>query len=338
MVKTILFFFLMVAAAGMLTSFVPAPKQSVVRTIIIDAGHGVMANGRHNGAKGSYSYEDEICFAVSKKLVAQLKQEFPDVKVIETRPTENIVDLRERANIANRNRGDLFISIHVNAMPPIQKRELVGYQTEVYYTGSGKKKKKHTRKIPQYRNYEVPNTRTKGTETYIWGAHKAEDKEIAIRENAPMLAEDNYKEKYGEIDPNSPEFIALSLVKTKQFAQRSAVLSQMVEQQFARVGRVSGGSKQRQVGIWVLQATAMPSILVETGFITNPQEEAYLNSQSGQQEISDCITKAVHNYNEWLEKKQTPLKASVNGIENSPTFMDEKMLQSFDHHHRGVSR
>jgi N-acetylmuramoyl-L-alanine amidase len=214
----------------------------------------------------------------------------------------------------------------------------VGYQTDVYYTGKGKKKKKHTRRIPQYRHYDVPNTNAKGTQTYIWGAHKAEDKETAIRENAPMFAEENYKQKYGEIDPSSPEFIALSLVKTKQFGQRSATLSQMVEDEFAKVGRISGGSRQRQVGIWVLQATAMPSILVETGFITNPQEEAYLNSQKGQQEISDCITKAIQQYINWLEKKQTPLKAIVNSIENGPAIMDEKMLKAFDSHTTGHSR
>ena len=334
MVKRTLSIFLL-AGAGLLTAFKPEPRpeQQVLRTIIIDAGHGLMANGGHNGAKGTYSYEDEICFAVSKKLVAQLKQELPDVKIIETRPTEQIVDLRERANIANRNRGDLFISIHVNAMPPLHRRELVGYRTEVYYTGKGKKKKKRTRKVPQYRTYTVPNSNAKGTQTYIWGAHKAEDKETAIRENAPMLAEDNYKEKYGEIDPNSPEFIALSLVKTKQFGQRSATLSQMVEEEFSKVGRISGGPRQRQVGIWVLQATAMPSILVETGFITNPQEEAYLNSDRGQLEISNCITKAVHKYIEWLEKKQTPLKAAATDKNATvPLLMDEKALQAFDSH------
>jgi hypothetical protein len=92
------------------------------------------------------------------------------------------------------------------------------------------------------------------------------------------------------------------------------------------------------VGIWVLQATAMPSILVETGFITNPQEEAYLNSQQGQHEISGCITKAVHTYINWLEKKQTPLKAVVNGIEKGPAIMDEKMLRAFDQHHTSYSR
>lgn len=281
-------------------------KDQVLRTIIIDAGHGIRANGGYDGAAGRYSHEDDIALAVSKKLVALVRKEFPDIKVIETRPDKYIVDLHERANIANENKGDLFISIHVNAMPPIQKKQFIGYQTQVYYTGKGKGRRKHTRKVAKYRYYSVPNTTAKGTQTYIWGAHKGDDKEIAVRENAPMLAEDNYKVKYGDIDVNSPEFIALSLAKTLQFQRRSSALANLVEEQFSDAGRISGGPKQRQVGIWVLQATAMPSILVETGFITNPDEEDYLNSQKGQDEIAKCITDALKNYKAWLEKKQIP--------------------------------
>ena len=321
------------SVSAMLTSFAPAKKnQQVIKTIIIDAGHGIMDNGNHNGAKGSYSYEDDICLAVTKKLVAKIRDQYPDIKIVETRPTENIVALKERANIANRNHGDLFISVHVNAMPPIHHKELVGYEKEVYYTGKGKKKKKHTRKVPQYRYYTTPNTREKGTQTYIWGAHKAEDKELAVRENAQMLEEDNYKQTYGDIDPNSPEFVALSLVKTKQYSTRSAMLSNMVEDQFSKVGRISGGPKQRQVGIWVLQATAMPSILVETGFITNPDEEKYLNSENGQLELADCITKAVGNYMKWLEKRQNTNSPSAY-LPAAPAKMNESFLQALDEHH-----
>lgn len=297
-----------------LSSFtIPKPqKEQVLRTIIVDAGHGIMPNGGHNGAKGSYSYEDDICLDISKRLVELIKKELPDVKVIETRPDKYIVDLHDRADIANDSKGDLFISIHVNAMPNIKKKEFLGYKTEVYYTGKGKSRKKRTRKVPKYRYYEVPNTTRKGTETYIWGAHKGDDKELAVRENAPMFAENNYKDKYGEIDVNSPEFIALSLAKTLQFQRRSSTLANLVEQEFSKVGRVSGGPKQRQMGIWVLQATAMPSVLVETGFITNPQEEAYLNSESGQNEIAICIANAVKDYKTWLEKKQLPTEKESN--------------------------
>jgi N-acetylmuramoyl-L-alanine amidase len=130
----------------------------------------------------------------------------------------------------------------------------------------------------------------KGTETYIWGSHKNEDKYWPCGKMHPCLLKKTYSQKYGDVDPNSPEFIALSLLKTKQFFRRSATLAGMVEDEFTKVGRTSRGQQQRQVGIWVLQATAMPSVLVETGYITNKAEEDYLNSDSGQQEIAVCVT------------------------------------------------
>jgi N-acetylmuramoyl-L-alanine amidase len=325
----------LVLISALLISFTKEkPRQQVLKTIVIDAGHGIMPNGGYNGARGTYSYEDEISLSVSKKLVAMIQKDIPELRIIETRPTRYITSLRDRADMANQNRGDLFVSIHVNAMPPIQKKELAGYKNEVYYTGKGKNKKKQTRKVPQYRYYEVPNTSVRGTQTYIWGAHKAEDKETAIRENAPMFAEENYKEKYGNIDPNAPEFIALSLVKTKQFTKRSATLASMVEDEFAKVGRISGGTRQRQVGIWVLQATAMPSILVETGFITNPQEEAYLNSESGQTEIARCVTAAIRKYISYLEKRQS----APDQVRTSPLpVMPQSFLETFDQHEMGHS-
>src|SRR5215471_3222465 len=300
--KTILLSFFLSIIVG-LFSFKSAKenKQKILKTIIVDAGHGIMSSGGHNGAKGSYSYEDDICLAIDKILVAHLEEALPGVRIVETRTDENIVPLHRRAEIANENHGDLFISIHCNAMPPDQHSERIGKKTVTSYVGKGKNKKKVTRKVPQYRYWTTPNLR-KGTETYIWGAHKNEDKEVAVRENAPMLQEENYKENYGDIDPNSPEFIALSLLKTKQFFKRSATLAGLVENEFIKVGRTSSGQQQRQVGIWVLQATAMPSVLVETGFLTNHEEEDYLNSNEGQDEIAKCITQAVKNYIDWLEK------------------------------------
>lgn len=278
-------------------------KPKALKTIIVDAGHGIMENGGHNGAKGSYSYEDEICLAISKELVKKFHAEMPDIRIVESRPTEKITAIHRRAEIANENKGDLFICIHVNAAVPRRVSELTGYKKVTYYTGKGKNRKKKTKEVPQYRTYSIPNP-AKGTETYIWGSHKNEDKEIAMRENAPMLLEDNFKSNYGDIDPNSPEFIALSLLKTKQYFKRSATLAGLVQDEFAKVGRVDRDVRQRGVGIWVLQATAMPSILVETGYITNRTEEDYLNSKEGQEEIAGCIIKAVFNYIAWLEKQQ----------------------------------
>jgi len=305
MIKKTILVAVFVSVIPMLFSFVaPNNKQKILKTIVVDAGHGLMPGGGHNGAKGTYSYEDDICLSISRILVTQLQEALPEVKIVETRTDENIVPLHRRAEIANENHGDLFVSIHCNAMPPDQHSERIGTKTVTTYVGKGKRRRKVTKRVPQYRYWTTPNPR-KGTETYIWGAHKNEDKEVAVRENAPMLQEENYKENYGDIDPNSPEFIALALLKTKQFFKRSATLAGFVEQEFTKVGRTSSGQQQRQVGIWVLQATAMPSVLVETGFITHRDEEDYLNSKTGQEEIAQCVTEAVKNYVNWLEKSNS---------------------------------
>jgi N-acetylmuramoyl-L-alanine amidase len=293
-----------------LASFSFEKKQKALHTIILDAGHG----GHDVGARGAYSNEKDICLAIETKLAEIVRKDYPEIKLIRTRSRDEFVHLHKRADVANQNRGELFISIHVNSAPAQQHREFIGNKTVVSYVGKGKKKKKVTKEIPQYRYYTTPNP-AKGTETYIWGAHKNEDKEVAMKENAPMLMEENYKQNYGDIDPNSPEFIALSLLKTKQFFKRSATLAGMVEEQFTKAGRTSRGQKQRQVGIWVLQATAMPSILVETGYISNRTEEDYLNSQEGQNEIANCVNNALKNYIAWLEKQQV----STAGQTKSPS-------------------
>ena len=309
MIKRTFLIFLATCFSIFIFSFISDPpkteskKQPVIKTIIVDAGHGIMPNGGHNGAKGSYSFEDDICLAVSKELVKNFQRELPEIRIVESRPTEKITPIHRRAEIANTNKGDLFVCIHVNAAIAQRHSEKTGSKKVTYYTGKGKNKKKKTKEVAQYRTYTTPNP-AKGTETYIWGAHKNDDKEVALRENAPMLQEEGYKQTYGDIDPNSPEFIALSLLKTKQFFKRSATLAGYVQDEFARVGRVDRDVRQRGVGIWVLQATAMPSILVETGYITNRSEEDYLNSKDGQKEIADCIIRAVKTYIAWLEKNQ----------------------------------
>lgn len=331
MIKRTFLFFLTLSCCLTIFSFVKDDpdnenkNQKMIKTIIVDAGHGIMPNGGHNGAKGSYSYEDDICLAVSKELVKNFKNELPEIRIIESRPTEKITPIHRRAEIANENKGDLFICIHVNAAVPKKVTEKTGTKKVTYYTGSGKNRKKKTKEVPQYRTYTIPNT-AKGTETYIWGSHKNEDKEIAMRENAPMLQEENFQMNYGDIDPNSPEFIALSLLKTKQYFRRSATLAGFVQDEFARVGRVDRDVRQRGVGIWVLQATAMPSILVETGYITNRSEEDYLNSKEGQKEIADCIIKAVRSYISWLEKQQQDMN---NGSSHNNKNTQPKDVTSF---------
>jgi N-acetylmuramoyl-L-alanine amidase len=320
--RTVLFFILAAFTIGLFSfsdnTNPPLPKQRIVRTIVIDAGHG----GTDAGAKGAYSYEKDICLAIALKLEKVMARELPDVKLLQTRTTDSYPALHTRANYANNNKGDLFLCVHVNAAPPKRYSELSGYKTVTSYTGKGKKRKKVTKKVPQYRTWTTPNP-AKGTETYIWGSHKNDDKEVAMRENAPMLAEENFENNYGPIDPNSPEFIALSLLKTKQYFKRSATLAGFVQDEFARIGRIDRDVRQRGVGIWVLQATAMPSILVETGYITNREEEDYLNSQSGQQELAECITRAVKVYVNWLDKQQQYQDGNTsNNSTGTKTFLD----------------
>lgn len=301
MIKRTFFFFLAASLGFMVFSFSDSeettvkPDQNVVKTIVIDPGHG----GSDAGAHGQYSYEKDICLDISLKVGKLIQQEFPEVKLLYTRTTDTYPSLHGRADYANQNKGDLFLCIHVNSAPA--KRVVTGYKTVTYYTGKGSSRRKRTKKVAQYKT--VPST-AKGTETYIWGAHKSEDKEIAVRENAYMLKEENYEKKYGDFNPESPEFVALTLLKTKQYFKRSATLAGFVQDEFAKVGRVDRDVKQRGVGIWVLQATAMPSVLVETGFISNPEEEKYLNSEAGQNEISVCIIKALKRYVKWLEDKK----------------------------------
>jgi len=308
-------------------------KQKVVKTIVIDPGHG----GSDAGAKGQYSYEKDICLDVSLKLGKMIEKEFPDIKLLFTRTTDTYPALHARADYANNNKGDLFLCIHVNSAPAQRKSELTGYKTVTYYTGKGKNRKKKTKQVPQYRYYNLPS-KAKGTETYIWGAHKSEEKELAIRENAPMLQEPDFKKSYGNIDPNSPEFIALSLLKTKQYFKRSATLAGFVQDEFAKVGRVDRDVKQRGVGIWVLQATAMPSILVETGYITNRVEEDYLNSKSGQKELADCMIRALKTYIAWLEKQQDDIdKENKKSDKNKPKDVSA-FLKMIEEKEKAVTR
>ncbi|MEY3947738.1 MAG: hypothetical protein RL512_549 [Bacteroidota bacterium] len=331
MTQRILLFFLITGGLLTISSFVrPTTTQTnrkkVIGTVIIDPGHG----GKDHGAKGRFSYEKDICLAVSLKLGAIISKEFPELRVLYTRTTDSYPELHDRAKFANENKGDLYLCVHVNAARGKRVAEVVGYKTVTYYTGKGASRKKRTKKVPQYKYTTLPSE-AKGTETYIWGAHRSEDKELAIIENAPMLQEENFEKNYGGVDVNSPEFIAISLLKTKQYFKRSATLAGFIQDEFAKVGRVDRDVRQRGIGIWVLQATAMPSVLVETGFISNPEEEDYLNSESGQEELSACMVRGLRNYLSWLEQKQQPEISSTN---NPTTANTRSFLEAVEDKHK----
>jgi len=264
-----------------------------INTIIVDAGHG----GTDQGAKGKYSTEAQITLQLALKLEEILKRELQETRIVMTRTTDIYHSVREKADIANQQKGDLFVCIHVNAAPPKRHREQTGYRTRTYYTGKGKKRKKVTKKEPVYRTWTTPSP-AKGTSTYVFAADRADEK-------AEGIIEERY-ESESEIldipDPKSPEALIKARLWSQKFFKNSVRLGSFIEEEFVKIGRNSWGVLQRNhMGIWVLQATNMPAVLIETGFITNAEEEDYLNSEAGQQEMVRAIANAVIRYKSQIE-------------------------------------
>ncbi len=295
------------------TSFTTTPEKKIqkqaLKTIVIDAGHGLPTRN----AQGKYSYESALTIAMALKIGERLKQVLPDCNILYTRADENdaggITDPnkanRYRAQFANDNHGDLFISIHVNTLEDRYQRRIEGYREETYhvYVGKGKKKKKvtKTREVPIYKSYKLPCNR-KGTETYIWAINKYDQKQQSVgSRDADELASEG-ADSSGNYFFDSPDAKILASLRTKKYFDQSRTIAGYVEEEFTKLGRQSEGVKQRNSkGIWVLQATNMPSILVETGFICNPEEEDYLNSEKGQNEVAYAVMRAVLRYKHFLE-------------------------------------
>ena len=237
-------------------------------TLVIDPGHG----GKDPGAIGSFLKEKNVALNVAKSFGRYVEQNCPDVKVIYTRKTDVFVTLEGRANIANRNKADLFISIHCNSLPG--------------------------RKI------------ARGMETYTLGMHRASDNlEVAKRENEAILYEKDYRQRYAGFDPRSSEsYIMFELMQDKNMEQ-SVEMAKLVQQKTcASAGRQNKGVKQ--AGFLVLRETSMPSCLVELGFITTPDEERALNSASTVDAYGRGLYQAFVAYRQKVSPKGTvPYKA-----------------------------
>jgi N-acetylmuramoyl-L-alanine amidase len=218
--------------------------------------------GHDPGCSGKFSKEKNVALDIALKLGRYIEENIPEVNVIYTRKTDVFIELYERARIANEANADLFISIHCNA----------NHNTSAY-----------------------------GTETITMGLHKSKvNLETAQRENGVILLEDNYEQNYDGFDPSSPEAYIMFSMFQNAFLDRSIDLASKVEQQFRdRVSRKSRGVKQ--AGLLVLFKTTMPSILVETGFLTNPKEERFLNSKDGQSYIASAIYRAFKEYKNGIE-------------------------------------
>lgn len=280
----------------------PYQKQALKR-IIIDPGHG----GADFGASGRYSKEKDIALAIGLKLEKKLKEEMPDVDIVMTRRTDIFDPVRRKAEIANQAKGDLFVCIHVNeGGGPIRHSEFIGYHEETYYKGKGKRKKKLRRKVKDYRYWTTPNP-AKGTETFIYGVDKSDAAKGALSANEDMYLDSVSAKELKDFNPTDPAKMMIINMKTQAFFARSANLAMTIEEEFQKVGRISREAKQRQKGIWVLQAVAMPAVLVETGFISNPEEEDYLNSEEGQKETCDVLVRSLKRYKFSLEKQQSSL-------------------------------
>ena len=252
-------------------------QNAKIQTVVIDAGHG----GKDAGAVGKKAKEKDITLAVAKKVGANIKKQYPDVKVYYTRTTDVFVELMERAKIANRNNADLFISIHCNAVANAPK--------------------------------------TCGAETFIMGDHRnSANLAVAKRENASILYESNADENYGGFDPNSTEaYIAFSFIQS-EFKQRSLEFAELVQNQLVGSAKRHDRGVQ-QAGFLVLYKTAMPSVLVELGFISNPTEEAYMMSTEGQATLASAIAKAFSTYKTNFEKNSVDMQQETVATEESVT-------------------
>lgn len=304
----------------------PPVQKKGIQTIIIDPGHG----GKDQGAKGLVTTEAKICLDIGLKLGKAIEEAFPHIKVLYTRTTDIIPGnkpdknqgLRYRAEFANQSSGDLFIAIHCNSngrKPGGQnERRIVDYTYKKVWTGKGSKRKQVTRKYPVYKYYWVENT-TRGTETYIWAADRSDDKMNVINAESDDFSGENDSTIIMP-DLNDPVMKAFQLLYQKKYFQSSLILADFVEKEFITAGRVSRGVKQRnEKGIWVLQATGMPSILIETGFITNKEEEQYLNSHNGQVEIVGNIINALRSYIAKFDKPQANGNTDNNKVPPSTT-------------------
>ncbi|MBD0277659.1 MAG: N-acetylmuramoyl-L-alanine amidase [Flavisolibacter sp.] len=331
--KTLLLLFIGIITVPLI-SFTFQKRTPALRTIIIDPGHG----GKDPGASGLESTEAQIALEISKKLGKEIERSLPDVKVLFTRTTDVLPGnkddkseaLRWRANFANSSGADLFISIHLNFIGKQPggwyEKKIIAYNNKITYVGKGKKRRKVVTKIPVYQPYYVVNETT-GTETYIWTAKENAHKEQVVTQGEFSGERDSTI----EVPENDPVIKALKLLYAKKFFKNSFQLADLIQKEFEKRGRINRGVKQRnEKGIWVLHATGMPSILVETGFISNKEEEQYLLSNKGQSEIVEDITNALKIYNSNLEKQQTNTSITRAALQPSSNHGPYEFLQMIE--------
>lgn len=233
-------------------------EKEHIYTVIVDAGHG----GRDFGCVGKRANEKTINLDVARRLAHKIEDGCTDTRVVLTRDGDYFLTLQQRANIANREKGDLFISIHVNSV---------------------------AKKSPG-------RTAVHGTSVYALGADKAEkNMGVAMRENAVMELENDYSTAYRGFDPNSTESYIIFELSSNMHLHRSLDFAALAQEQLVKhAGRADKGV--RQAGFWVLWATSMPAVLVELDYICNPEAEKYLDSDDGREQCAEALFRAVRDY------------------------------------------
>ncbi|MFD2741835.1 MULTISPECIES: N-acetylmuramoyl-L-alanine amidase family protein [Sphingobacterium] len=231
-----------------------------IKTIVLDAGHG----GHDSGAVGSQSREKDLALQITLKLGKKIEREMSGVKVIYTRDDDSYPKLYERPALANKHHADLFISIHLNSVGRSSSRS------------------------------------AKGTETFVLGFNSMVNQDVAMRENASILLEDNYEENYDGFDPNDPSTYIVFKYLKKMYRDQSIKLASYMQAEYARSGRVNRGVKELPLA--VLKTAGMPAVLTEVGFISNSEEERFMMSAQGQQEIVDNLFNAINTYRKNMER------------------------------------
>ena len=234
-------------------------------TVVIDAGHG----GKDIGATDNGVMEKNINLKVAKELESLIKKKMKNAKVVMTRDGDNYLTLQERAEIANKSQGDIFISIHTNSVD---------------------KKNKNRKNIA-------------GSSVYTLGLHKDESNlEVAMRENSVIELETDYEQKYSGFDPQKDESYIIFEMVQKQNLNQSIRFAESIEKELVKSGRQNRGV--HQAGFWVLWATSMPSVLVELDFICNPSSASYMSSDKGAKELANSIFKALQDYENLWERNR----------------------------------
>jgi N-acetylmuramoyl-L-alanine amidase len=253
-----------------------------IHTVVIDPGHG----GKDSGARGKTAFEKDIVLAIGLKLGKYIEENMPDIKVIYTRKTDEFIPLYRRAEIANENNADLFISIHANG-------------------------------------WSDPNS--SGTETLVLGLHRADENfEVAKRENSVILLEEDYTTRYENFDPNSLESYIIFSLMQNVYDKQSINFAGLVQDQFRERAKRKDRGVKRQ-GLLVLAQSSMPGVLVETGFISNTEEEKYLTSDSGQDYIASAIFRAFKDYKTDIEaKSSTALMTKPDTASSDTKTLNEK--------------